>query len=630
VRRVAYVIVGLAAALVAILPAMPAAAAPALRITGLQTQPGLVRFTLTARGLTNLDPSSITVTAGAQALQADFRPTTDAKDVPPRALMLVVDASARVSAEAWTATKTAAASLVTAVPPDVAVGLVMLSTQPIVVPPTTDRPAVEQALNGLNPIGSGTLLSGLLAADDALHAAGLSPVDDQRVVVISDGRDLTTAMPENVRASLVAAGAPVDIVAVGSSASSLVRLKTVTDATGGRLSAAADQAAAMDALANIARTFSAVLQVSAIVPDGLNGKASTLTVSIAGVSTSTPVTFSPGVEPEVVEASRLGWLPNWLALVFGGMVFVALILAVLVLVWPRSQAYQRMKQIELFGPARTTPTPKANGEPATSAFTRKALEATATMVRSGGMEAGIALRLERAGMRMRPQEWVLLQVCVGVLAAILVGVLTNWIGFFVGLLLGYLATVAYRQVRVGRRTSLFAEQLPDALQLVIGSLRSGFSLQQSLESLVRESPDPVAAEFGRAVAEHRLGADISDALEGIAQRTDSEDLAWAVMAVRIQREVGGNLAEVLQTTVDTMRDRARLRRHVRSLSAEGRLSAWILIALPLLLGLFMSLYRRQYMRPLFTDSLGITLLACGGVLFGIGIFWMTRVIKVEA
>jgi tight adherence protein B len=102
------------------------------------------------------------------------------------------------------------------------------------------------------------------------------------------------------------------------------------------------------------------------------------------------------------------------------------------------------------------------------------------------------------------------------------------------------------------------------------------------------------------------------------------------MAVRIQREVGGNLAEVLQTTVDTMRERGRLRRHVSSLSAEGRLSAWVLIGLPVALGLFMFFYRRDYMEPLFTDSLGITMLLGGGALFVVGIIWMARVIRVEA
>jgi tight adherence protein B len=204
------------------------------------------------------------------------------------------------------------------------------------------------------------------------------------------------------------------------------------------------------------------------------------------------------------------------------------------------------------------------------------------------------------------------------------------IGGLMGLVIGWLVTMLYQTLRIDRRSAAFSEQLPDALQLMIGSLRSGFSLPQALESLVREAPEPVAAEFGRAFAEHKLGADVSDALERVAQRTQSEDLGWAVMAVRIQREVGGNLAEVLQTTVDTMRDRARLRRHVRSLSAEGRISAWVLIGLPIGLALFMFLYRRDYMVPLVTDPVGITLLIGGGMLFVIGIVWLTRVVKVDA
>ena len=193
---------------------------------------------------------------------------------------------------------------------------------------------------------------------------------------------------------------------------------------------------------------------------------------------------------------------------------------------------------------------------------------------------------------------MLLRALVTIGAGIALFIALGPAGALLGLVLGFVATMLYQTAQVERRSSRFAEQLPDALQLVIGSLRSGFSLPQAFDSLVRESPEPVRSEFGRALAEHRLGADLSDALERVAQRTGSDDLVWAVMAVRIQREVGGNLAEVLQTTVDTMRERARLRRHVRALSAEGRLSAWVLIALPLSLGLFMFLFRRSYMTPL--------------------------------
>ena len=189
----------------------------------------------------------------------------------------------------------------------------------------------------------------------------------------------------------------------------------------------------------------------------------------------------------------------------------------------------------------------------------------------------------------------------------------GWIGLVVGLLVGWLVTGLYRSLRADKRTAAFGDQLPDALQLVIGSLRSGFSLSQALDAMVRESPAPLSEEFGRALAEHRLGAELSDALEDAAKRVRSEDLEWAVLAVRIQREVGGNLAEVLQTTVNTIRDRGRLRRHVRSLSAEGRLSGWILVGLPIVLGTFMFTFRREYLRPLYTEPVGIVMLLIGVV-----------------
>ena len=158
--------------------------------------------------------------------------------------------------------------------------------------------------------------------------------------------------------------------------------------------------------------------------------------------------------------------------------------------------------------------------------------------------------------------------------------------------------------RAYRRTQRFAEQLPDAMQLVVGSLKSGFSLGQSVDALVREAADPVAAEFGRALAESRLGAELEDALDRAAVRAKSQDLAWIVMAVRIQREVGGNLAEVLQTSVETMRERVRLRRHVKALSAEGRLSAWVLLALPIGIATYMYLLRREYFQLLTPNPWG--------------------------
>src|SRR6185437_2866651 len=153
-----------------------------------------------------------------------------------------------------------------------------------------------------------------------------------------------------------------------------------------------------------------------------------------------------------------------------------------------------------------------------------------------------------------------------------------------------------------------------ALQLVVGALRSGFTLQQAVDALVREGPDPVAGEFSRALAEIRLGGDLEDALDRVAARNSSRDLAWLVMAIRIQREVGGNLSEVLETAVETMRERGRLRRHVRALSAEGRLSAYVLVGMPVVLSIWMFLVRRSYLKPLYTEPLGIAMLVAAAVM----------------
>jgi Flp pilus assembly protein TadB len=320
---------------------------------------------------------------------------------------------------------------------------------------------------------------------------------------------------------------------------------------------------------------------------------------------------------------------GWLTYLFAGSVFVAIGLVALTVMWPRSSAYHRMKQISRYAVGKPKPT-LAVVIASPGLLARISQKLNAVILRPGWPGERLATRLARAGIRTAPNEWILLRVGAAALAGLPLAILAGWLGCLMGLALGWLLALLYQTARVDRWSGQFADQLPDALQLVIGSLRSGFSLQHSLDSLVRESVDPIAAEFGRAMAEHRLGVDVSDALERVAQRTRSDDLEWTVMAVRIQREVGGNLAEVLQTTVDTMRERGRLRRHVRSLSAEGRLSAMVLIALPILLALFMFFYRRDYLAPLFTDPFGLTMLVGGGLLLVTGIIWMLRVIKVEA
>ena len=248
-----------------------------------------------------------------------------------------------------------------------------------------------------------------------------------------------------------------------------------------------------------------------------------------------------------------------------------------------------------------------------------------------GARQRLAMRLDLAGINRKPSDWIVLGGCGSVVLAVLLTLLTGnaVLGILLGGLAGWLSMRTIVSVRISRRRAAFAEQLPDMLQILAGSLQSGFSLPQALDAVVREDTQPIASEFARAQAETRIGGELETALDRVADRMDSKDLRWSVMAIRIQRSVGGNLVEVLRTTAETMRERASIRRHVRALSAEGRLSAYILIALPILIAAFLFLTKGSYIHPLFSTPLGLVMVIVAAVLMVVGTWWMRNVVKVE-
>lgn len=264
-------------------------------------------------------------------------------------------------------------------------------------------------------------------------------------------------------------------------------------------------------------------------------------------------------------------------------------------------------------------------------ITRVALSLIDRLLRARNARPRIAEDLDRAGIALRAQEWMLIRLSGAVVGIALVFFLTGMliVAMPVGFLLSWVPTRLYLKIKMARRCAAFAEQMPDVLQLVASSLRSGFSLSQALDGVVREGSKPAAPEIARALAEVRLGVDLEGALDKVAERLRCQDLSWVVMAVRISRQVGGNLAEVLLTTVHTMRERGQLKRQVRALSAEGRLSAYVLVGMPIGIGFWLFMVRRDYLRPLYTTGVGVVMLSAA--IFGIvvGAWWLSRIVKVE-
>jgi tight adherence protein B len=198
-----------------------------------------------------------------------------------------------------------------------------------------------------------------------------------------------------------------------------------------------------------------------------------------------------------------------------------------------------------------------------------------------------------------------------------------------GAVAGYVLPAFVLRFLAKRRCKKFEEQLPDVLTLVASSLSTGFSLLQALDAVAKDAAEPAAKEFSRALAETRIGADVSDSLERMADRMDSKNMRWTTMAIEIQRQVGGNLAETLRTTAKTLRQREELNRMVRTFSAEGRMSAYILIALPVFVFFWMLKVNFEYLSLLWTNPIGWAMITGGLVSMGIGIVWMRNVVKVE-
>lgn len=331
-----------------------------------------------------------------------------------------------------------------------------------------------------------------------------------------------------------------------------------------------------------------------------------------------------------------GGTPLWLVC---GLVFAGLLgLALLILLGPGSAAARRSRQARMTevrryrlptagGAARVEePTPA----PQQRSIVTQALRLTERLVRARGQRRRIVGRLEPSGIRMRPEEWAAIEICATVTGGALVVFATrSFLGVLLGAPVGWLACHTFLSVMTTRRRKAFEQQLPDALQRMAGALRTGFGLGQSIGAVANDGVDPVAEEFARALQEVRLGAELEDALDSLAERMASYDLELVVMAIRTAREVGGNLAEVLQTTVATMRERAQLRRQVQVLSAEGRFSAKVLTGLPMLMAAYLFLFKRDYLKTLYTTSAGIAMLAVGVLLLVVGSVWLHKLTKIE-
>jgi tight adherence protein B len=237
--------------------------------------------------------------------------------------------------------------------------------------------------------------------------------------------------------------------------------------------------------------------------------------------------------------------------------------------------------------------------------------------------------LERAGIKLRPADVI---VITGVAAVVAAGIGAVIGGPILAVLFAALAPLGAKVVidrRRRRRQNAFADQLDDSLHLMASSLRAGHSVLRAVDAVSKDTEAPTSEEFSRVVNETRVGRDVSVALEEVVDRTGSQDFEWVVQAIAIHREVGGNLAEILDRVSATIRERNQLRRHARSLSAEGRISGIVLMSMPFVVFLLVSLVAPGYTGALTGTGTGRFLLAIALGLLVVGGLWLRNTVKVK-
>lgn len=270
----------------------------------------------------------------------------------------------------------------------------------------------------------------------------------------------------------------------------------------------------------------------------------------------------------------------------------------------------------------------ANGAPRTSVL--RLQELTERALRRTSLSGRFERMLERAHVRGTPATLVFWSVAAGIAATLVVGLASRSVALgLLALAVGLAAPWLWTSAKAARRMRAFDEQLPDVLLTMSGALKVGHSFSQSMRTIVDEAQAPASEEFGRVLAETRLGRPLEESLEALAARIDSDDLSFALMSVTIQREVGGSLAELLQTVSDTVRERQQFTRKVRALTATGRASAYVLLALPLVTAAGITLVSPSYMEPLYRTGIGHVLVAATVAMMVVGAFLLKKIVDVK-
>lgn len=249
---------------------------------------------------------------------------------------------------------------------------------------------------------------------------------------------------------------------------------------------------------------------------------------------------------------------------------------------------------------------------------------------SGKVSQNWAKQLEKAGLTLTVREYLILRIVVGVAIGLVFMMFTGLaLLLLVGFPIGYMFPSFFVKFRIGGRMKKLDSQLIELLQMVSSSLRAGFGLQQALEASSEQVPDPLSTEIRRAMRDIAMGASVEQALQAMNTRVASPDFDIVITAILIQRQVGGNLAEILDNVAHTMRERERIKGEIATLTAQQKLTGIVIGGIPVGLAGVFFLINKDFIMLLFTEPMGRLMLLGAIVLEGLGAFCIKKIVNIE-
>jgi tight adherence protein B len=598
-------------------------------ITHVEATPGTLQILVSVPPDSDVDLSKVEVKVAGASVDATAQPA-ESNTLVRRTAILAIDTSQSMAGARFEAAKAAAEAYLSSVPDDVYVGVVTFAGDvQTALTPTQDRVQARTVIDGLS-LSKGTLLYD--GVKQAVEAAGTE--GQRNLLILSDGADTSATPIDTATKAIKDAQILTDVVALEQGPNALTALQDMATAGNGQV-ISSDSAALAQAFSAEADVLANQILVTATLPSELQKTEGAIQVSLqsaAGpITTQAFSTIKPAAPPAPVPTAGMA-LPSWALYVGPGVIALGLILAALMLVPRKPEQMSAEDRVTTYTKAQLGTQDQAGSLMDTDVTFASAKETASNILRRNqDLDARISKKLQSAGSELKSSEWLLLHGAIFFVVGLL-GILIGGGNLLVGLIFVVAAIVLpwmYLGFRAGRRRKAFNTNLPDTLQLMSGSLAAGLSLAQSVDTIVKEGSEPIASEFRRVLVETRLGVSLEDSLESVAERYESKDFEWVVMAIKIQRQVGGNLAELLDTVAATMREREYVRRQVSALAAEGKLSAWVLGGLPPLFMVYLLLTNYDYVVVMFQKPLGWAMLAGAATILAVGVFWMSRLVKVE-